>query len=104
MTENIGFTLRGLNEYIEWQTEDKRKLKKINQLITDIIRNGNSGIGHPEPLKGNLANYWSQEIDEKNRLIPFLNQTYASLFLPASLNVGLSTPSLRLAKAASPPF
>ena len=69
MIDNVGFSIRGFNEYTEWQTEDKRTLKKINQLIRDIIRNGNEGIGHPESLKGNLAGYWSREIDEKNRLV-----------------------------------
>jgi toxin YoeB len=69
MIDNVGFTIRGLNEYIEWQREDKRTLKKIDQLINDIIRNGNTGIGHLDPLKGNLANYWSREINDKNRLV-----------------------------------
>lgn len=69
MIDNISFTMRGLNDYIFWQTEDKRTLKKINQLIKDIIRNGYTGIGNPEPLKGNLSGYWSREIDEKNRII-----------------------------------
>jgi len=54
---------------MDWQTEDKRTLKKINKLIKDIIRNGNEGIGNPEPLKNNLSGYWSREIDEKNRLV-----------------------------------
>ena len=67
--DKLSFTLDGWDEYTAWQTEDKRTLKKINQLIADIIRNGNEGIGHPEPLKGNLSGYWSREIDEKNRLI-----------------------------------
>jgi len=69
MTDKLSFSIRGWDEYIEWQTEDKRAIKKINALIRDIIRNGNIGIGHPEPLKGNLSGYWSREIDEKNRLI-----------------------------------
>ena len=69
MTDNVSFTLDGLEEYMSWHTENKRTLKKINQLIKDIIRNGNKGIGHPEPLKGNLSGYWSREIDDKNRLI-----------------------------------
>lgn len=69
MIDNVSFTMNGLEDYIFWQTEDKRTLKKINQLIKDIIRNGNDGIGHPEPLKGNLSGYWSREIDEKNRLL-----------------------------------
>ncbi|MDR1330187.1 MAG: Txe/YoeB family addiction module toxin [Oscillospiraceae bacterium] len=67
--DKVGFTLDGWEEYTAWQTEDKRALKKINTLIRDIIRNGNEGIGHPEPLRGDLTGYWSREIDEKNRLI-----------------------------------
>ena len=69
MIENVGFTLDGLDDYIYLQTEDKRTLKKVNLLIKDIIRNGNEGIGHPEPLKGNLCGKWSREIDEKNRIV-----------------------------------
>ena len=69
MSDNTIFSPRALKEYIEWQGEDRRTLKKINKLINDILRNGNVGTGHPEPLKGDLAGYWSREIDEKNRLI-----------------------------------
>ena len=69
MSDKIIFAPRGLNEYIEWQDTDKRTLKKINKLIYDIKRNGNEGIGKPEPLKGNLSGCWSREIDEKNRLV-----------------------------------
>ena len=68
MNDNLSFTLDGWEEYTAWQTEDKRTLKKINLLIIDIIRNGYTGIGHPEPLRGDLSGYWSREIDEKNRL------------------------------------
>lgn len=53
-------------EQIEyWQNQDKKTLKKISKLLSDIERNGNSGLGHPEPLKGNLSGWWSREIDEK---------------------------------------
>ena len=69
MIDRVSFTLDGLEDYIFWQTEDKRTLKKINQLIRDIVRNGHKGIGNPEPLKGDLSDYWSREIDEKNRLL-----------------------------------
>ena len=65
----IDFTLDGWDEYTAWQAEDKKTLKKINQLIGDIIRNGNEGIGHPEALKSNLTGYWSRTVDEKNRLV-----------------------------------
>ena len=68
MTENVSFTIEGLKEYFDWQTQDKRTLNKINKLITDIIRNGNSGLGHPEPLKHDMSGRWSRTIDDKNRL------------------------------------
>ena len=68
--DKLSFTLDGWDEYTAWQTEDKRTLKKINNnLIADILRNGNEGIGHPEQLRGNLSGYWSRVIDEKNRLV-----------------------------------
>ena len=57
------------DDYIYWQTQDKKTLKRINQLIKDIERNGNDGIGKPEPLKGDLSGFWSREIDKKNRLV-----------------------------------
>ena len=56
-------------EYLHWQTEDKKTLKKINRLLQDIDRNGYNCIGKPEPLSGNLAGYWSVRIDEKNRIV-----------------------------------
>ncbi|MCL1988661.1 MAG: Txe/YoeB family addiction module toxin [Firmicutes bacterium] len=56
-------------DYKYWQQQDRRTLKKINNLIDDIIRNGNNGIGHPKPLTADLSGKWSRHIDEKNRLI-----------------------------------
>ena len=69
MIENVGFSMDGLEHYFYWQTQDKRTIKKINKLIEDIVRNGNEGIGHPEPLKHDLAGKWSRTIDEQNRPI-----------------------------------
>jgi toxin YoeB len=69
VVDNVGFSIDGFSHYVFWQTQDKRTLKKINALIKDIIRNGNEGIGHPEPLKGDLTGKWSREIDEQNRLV-----------------------------------
>lgn len=67
---NILWTESSWEQYLEWQTVDKRTLRRINQLITDIIRNGQmQGIGKPEPLKGNLSGYWSRRIDDKNRIV-----------------------------------
>lgn len=56
-------------EYLHWQTQDKKTLKKINRLLKDIDRNGYACTGKPEPLSGNLADYWSVRIDEKNRIV-----------------------------------
>ena len=57
-------------EYIYWQVQDKKTLKRINSLVQDIERNGASdGIGKPEPLKGDLSGYFSRRIDDANRLI-----------------------------------
>lgn len=58
-----------MDEYVSWQSEDKKTLKRINQLIKDIERNGNVGIGKLEPLRGDLSGFWSREIDKKNRLV-----------------------------------
>ena len=60
---------RAWEEYLEWQTKDKKVLKKINRLITDIDRNGYLSIGKPEPLCENLSGYWSVRIDDKNRIV-----------------------------------
>ena len=56
-------------DYIYWQGQDKKTLKKINELIKDINRNGYTCKGKPEPLKGDLSGFWSVHIDEKNRLV-----------------------------------
>ena len=57
------------NEYCEWQTEDKKTLKRINAIIKDIQRGSYDGIGKPEPLKDNLSGWWSRRIDETNRIV-----------------------------------
>ncbi|MCD7923115.1 MAG: Txe/YoeB family addiction module toxin [Clostridiales bacterium] len=56
-------------DYLYWQTQDKKTLKKINQLLQDIDRNGYRCSGKPEALSGNLAGYWSVRIDKKNRIV-----------------------------------
>lgn len=66
---NKVFADTGWEDYLYWQVEDRRTLKKINGLINDIARNGNEGMGKPEPLRGNLSGYWSRRINAKERLV-----------------------------------
>lgn len=56
-------------DYLYWQSQDKKTLKRINQLLRDIERSPYEGIGKPEPLKHGLQGYWSRRIDEVNRLV-----------------------------------
>ena len=60
-------------DYIYWQAQDKKTLKRINQLLQDINRNGYEGIGKPEPLKGKFSGWWSRRIDDTNRLVYRIN-------------------------------
>ena len=60
-------------EYLYWQQNDKKTLKRINKILEDIDRNGNIGIGKPEKLIGNLSGYWSRRIDSKNRIVYKVN-------------------------------
>ncbi len=66
---NLTFTEKAWDDYTYWLTQDKKTLKRINQLLADIQRNGYTGIGKPEPLKGNLSGLWSRRIDDVNRLV-----------------------------------
>ena len=63
------FTDNAWKDYIYWEAEDRKTLRRINKLIDDINRNGNEGIGKPEALSGDLAGFWSRRINDKDRLI-----------------------------------
>ncbi len=67
----ISFSPEAWEDYIYWQTQDRKTFKRINSLIKDIMRNGtsNSGIGKTEPLKHDLSGFWSKRIDSKNRIV-----------------------------------
>jgi len=65
----INFTESGWNDYLYWQTQDKKTIRRINLLIQDISRNGYEGIGKPEALSGDLSGWWSRRIDDVNRLV-----------------------------------
>ena len=60
---------RAWEDYLYWQLQDKKTLKRINTLFKDIQRNAYEGIGKPEPLKNNLSGCWSRRIDDANRIV-----------------------------------
>lgn len=61
------------NDYLYWQSQDKKTLKKINNIIKDIERNPYEGIGKPEALKHELQGWWSRRIDNCNRVVYRIN-------------------------------
>ncbi|MGF2384818.1 Txe/YoeB family addiction module toxin [Lentilactobacillus otakiensis] len=70
----IAWTETAWKDYLYLQNHDHTKLKRTNQLIRDIIRNNNSGIGKPEKLRGDLSGWYSRRIDASNRLVYKINQ------------------------------
>lgn len=67
------WTLAAWEDYTYWQEQDRKTLKRINKLIQDCLRDPFIGIGKPEPLKENLAGFWSRRIDDTHRLIYCVN-------------------------------
>jgi toxin YoeB len=63
------FTGNGWEDYLFWQSQDKKTLKKINELIKSILRTPYEGIGKPEPLREDKSGYWSRRIDATNRIV-----------------------------------
>ncbi|AVS84654.1 Txe/YoeB family addiction module toxin [Paracidovorax avenae] len=69
MSRAIKFLPSAWEDYLYWQGQDKKTLKRINTLLTEATRDPFVGTGKPEPLVGNLAGYWSRRIDQTNRLV-----------------------------------
>jgi len=69
MARLLTFTPAACGDYLYWQGQDKKTLRRINTLITEAMRTPFAGTGKPEPLRGDLSGYWSRRIDEANRLV-----------------------------------
>ncbi|WP_454294770.1 Txe/YoeB family addiction module toxin [Salana multivorans] len=69
----ITFSSAAWDDYLWWQRQDRKTLRRINELIRDVIRHGNEGIGKPEPLKHGFQGYWSRRINAEHRLIYKIN-------------------------------
>lgn len=78
--KGIQWDLDAWEDYLYWQAEDKKILKKINQLIKDIMRTPFEGIGKPEPLKGNLSGLWSRRIDGEHRIVYLIENNIVIIF------------------------
>lgn len=65
----LSWTDEAWNDYVYWQTQDRKTLKRINKLLIEVKRTPFDGIGKPEPLKENLSGFWSRRIDDTHRLV-----------------------------------
>ena len=80
MNKKLAWTDEAWKDYIYWQTQDKKTLKRINRLLDDIKRNDPfKGIGKPESLKENLSGFWSRRIDDTNRLVYAADEVYITV-------------------------
>ncbi len=69
MSDILAWTQEAWTDYLYWQSQGKKTVKRINKLIKDTLRTPFDGIGKPEPLKENLSGFWSRRIDHSNRLV-----------------------------------
>ncbi|KMT64821.1 Txe/YoeB family addiction module toxin [Catenovulum maritimum] len=79
MARQLAWTDEAWSDYVYWQSQDKKTLKRINKLINDSKRSPSEGIGKPEPLKENLSGFWSRRIDETNRLVYVVSDSYLTI-------------------------
>jgi len=75
VTRTLTFDRHGWEDYVYWQTQDRKTLRRINLLITDVLRDPFAGIGKPEPLKHVLSGAWSRRIDDTHRLVYYVTDT-----------------------------
>jgi toxin YoeB len=69
MPSRLVWTAAAWEDYVYWQTQDRKTLRRINLMIQDALRNPFTGLGKPEPLRENLSGFWSRRIDDQHRLI-----------------------------------
>ena len=79
MSKKLAWTEEAWKDYLYWQTQDKKTLKRINKLIAATLRQPFEGIGKPEALRENLSGFWSRRIDETNRLVYAAEDTHITI-------------------------
>ncbi len=76
---DLAWGSKAWQDYIYWQSQDKKTLKRINKLIQNTLVTPFEGIGKPESLKEDLSGYWSRRIDETNRLVYRVDDEYIKI-------------------------
>ncbi len=79
MNRKFAWTEEAWKDFIYWQTQDKKKLKRINKLIKATMKQPFEGIGKPEPLRENLSGFWSRRIDDTNRLVYAVDDSFITI-------------------------
>ncbi|ACE84826.1 Txe/YoeB family addiction module toxin [Cellvibrio japonicus] len=79
MTRSLAWTDAAWSDYLYWQGQDRKTLKRINQLIRETLREPFQGIGKPEPLKESLAGFWSRRIDDTHRLVYAVDDNHLTI-------------------------
>jgi toxin YoeB len=79
MTRRLAWTSEAWSDYLYWQRQDRKTLKRINALIEAASREPFSGIGKPESLRENLAGFWSRRIDDSNRLVYAVDDDFLTI-------------------------
>ncbi len=79
MDKKLAWTDEAWEDYMYWQTQDKKTLKRVNKLLEDIKRDPFKGIGKPEYLKENLSGFWSRRIDDTNRLVYAVDEDFITV-------------------------
>ena len=79
MSRKLAWTRAAWADYVQWQGQDRKTLRRINRLIVDTARSPSQGIGKPEALKENLTGFWSRRIDEPNRLVYAVDDTHITI-------------------------
>ncbi|MBK1646920.1 Txe/YoeB family addiction module toxin [Thiocapsa imhoffii] len=79
MTRRLAWTGEAWSDYLYWQSQDRKTLKRLNALIADSLRTPFTGLGKPEALRENLSGFWSRRVDETNRLVYAVDDAYLTI-------------------------
>lgn len=78
-TRKLVWTDAAWSDYVYWQTQDRKTIKRINTLIEAVMREPFKGIGKPEPLREHLSGFWSRRIDETHRLVYAVDKDFVTI-------------------------